>query len=750
MPPRKKRKLGSDSDDSIIQNEKSNWDKSIDRCKLEKLLDGNFGGWESYNELLLRALDSGKITIEEYDVSFKSKENVTTIKAYLWTVVSDIALRSRFRDFSMCASQLFHRATIISNLIFQDVSENLDSVDDSFVLSMFGSFTKDVSKFWRTVVLPEKFDRKDWHGSLSNVMDAHASAMASMLPPWEHIMTRDGWHNACEYMAKRVWTNAKLHITRHLLGRAQCRVWRMCSNGRLAKRAVVIGLSKCPELSTDDVAIVREMRRRLGFEDDGYIHDVKLTASTLRLHLELAKGFNVVGADGKSFTIEDRFSVMPRARFQRKFVRIDRKMATGMIDMAMRRVQRDGTSADPTDQALVRAFGSTKKTAFDIALHLDPLEWRKRRRRVRNIISKKKGRGRKERVGIGHLPKGSRVTSIETDGVAISLTIERDGKHRCWTSPHGDSNWERAAVKIGIDPGRASLVTTVEKRCNRRVVHFARRGEYYGKSLVFQNRRWCRARPQFVEDAATELSEAGGWKNADQDTWRQCIASFVSRISERRIEYIYNDDYARWRMAMWRKKRSYLSKKVNAILEHARRNRQDVVIGYGSAGVAPTGKGELAMPTTGITKAFIRAFRDIRALGCRAKMEMIDEFNTTKCCHRCGHEMKRTWKMRWNSEESQRWIPERRRMLGLTWVENRRIRSCHFCERENEPVRRNRDLNAALNILAALEAKLDGRPRPEHLRRSSTNPSKVKVSKKRRSDTEIARDESPRPERGSE
>ena len=87
----------------------------------------------------------------------------------------------------------------------------------------------------------------------------------------------------------------------------------------------------------------------------------------------------------------------------------------------------------------------------------------------------------------------------------------------------------------------------------------------------------------------------------------------------------------------------------------------------------------------------------------------IDEYNTTKCCHRCNNTMEKIYTAGGN--------------------EIFRYRLCGHCSPSTNGKRRNRDVNASKNMLKILACELDGRPRPLHLvnpfKRRATTSTKV-------------------------
>ncbi len=609
-----------------------------------------------YNDTVDAVFRAGLINREARDASVRTE--TTALKAYAWTVVSDLEVRTQLRRYSICASELFHRASLICNMFFMHV----ESVDRQLIADTFEDQT-----FWKTLILPEKFPVEKRHPRLNTVLEDHTHILNSLLPSWwerppkssaDHpgLMSRSGWDNTCNFLGTTLKTNAELHVTRNIVGRVKRRLRRICDDPKHAC-AVFMGAADVA-ISDEDRQRVASIRAQIDSDD---LDDIKLTPSVLQLHIKLA---HLLDND------RERFSVMPVCRFQRMFARVDRRVFTHLCP----------------------------GKDFETALNLDPTSWRARRKAVRKVARRhaRRRKTKKRVAGIGKLPDG-RVSSFSTDGVGIVLTFEREARHpfdardmRCI---------REGAVHIGVDPGRASLITTAEVKDGVVKCHQLTRKEYYGRALINKQRKWTQTRPMAIHTANAAMADAGGLKNCDPQKWRDTLTSFVDTVGLRRVEYMECDEYAKWRMTLWRKKRSVLANRVNDVLQHARRKERDVVVGYGAAKFVCTGRGERAVPTTGTFKYFIRAFREMQG-HINGRVVMVDEFNTTKCCHRCGSVLDKIYKD----------------VEGRS-VEVRGIRLCHTCGEQDKPLHRNRDLNAARNILAALVAHLTGRMRPLHLQR---------------------------------
>jgi transposase len=119
-------------------------------------------------------------------------------------------------------------------------------------------------------------------------------------------------------------------------------------------------------------------------------------------------------------------------------------------------------------------------------------------------------------------------------------------------------------------------------------------------------------------------------------------------------------------------------------------------IAYGAAKFNPTAKNELSAPTTYLSKKCSQ----------HNPVKFVDEYNTTKKCHCCGETL----------------IPIKRQVEilkdGVEVKVVRQVRGLRWCDSTTCRKFLNRDLNAALNILAAYLGKNN---RPLHLQRNPRN-----------------------------
>jgi hypothetical protein len=154
------------------------------------------------------------------------------------------------------------------------------------------------------------------------------------------------------------------------------------------------------------------------------------------------------------------------------------------------------------------------------------------------------------------------------------------------------------------------------------------------------------------------------------------------------------------------------------LIKPAIKEGRQIVLGSGDAKFASGGRGEISVPTEGVDAAMRKVIR-MHGIKHLVTMREIDEYNTTKCCYKCGEVTTAAPTTRPDGKGSLRY------------------RLCVHCGTETVGKRRNRDVNAAKNILTLLRGELQGLPRPVQLTRPErvSAPNQKKVDKGRRGRT---------------
>jgi hypothetical protein len=232
---------------------------------------------------------------------------------------------------------------------------------------------------------------------------------------------------------------------------------------------------------------------------------------------------------------------------------------------------------DRVVEGIVRGFGchpSRGSQNFAEALGVDPASWKAANRRAR-AARRRTSTDRRALCGRGTMPRGWEPTSACTDGVSICVTLARP------LEPRGpDSQKQKKAVKasyeeevqkfvamhpdkkihgIADDPGCVALSQTAQKDGGGSFVH-TRLSRRQLKRWTLQDRQRAaeiqRRRANPLLKLAIQALSVHSWRTTN-------IAAFLRMLGVQRMvndilttEYIEDDWYARWKMLLWRRKRS--------------------------------------------------------------------------------------------------------------------------------------------------------------------------------------------------
>ena len=308
------------------------------------------------------------------------------------------------------------------------------------------------------------------------------------------------------------------------------------------------------------------LRAQLGLQGSKRISKLtKLTAAAFRLHFQLSRG------RGKP-----TFSACPVVKTHRTFAYLDERM------MASRMPK---TQSETTPAA----------SAMATLLHLTPAEWtaanKAARRSHRNAA---KGRPQKKRCGYGSAgwreADGWSVTSAATDGVALCVTLTRVRSCSEQYNPPPEEEGDGACTRriaafaarqgVGVDglhladhdPGRSNLFQAVQKRADGSFASSRlTRSSYHSRNLEKQRKAAevarRAARPELL--AALAMLSEGTWRTTDRGEFVNML-ELQGSVNELLVEeYVEDDWYARWKMRLWRRRRSVLMQSYAAVLKVA-------------------------------------------------------------------------------------------------------------------------------------------------------------------------------------
>jgi len=401
-------------------------------------------------------------------------------------------------------------------------------------------------------------------------------------------------------------------------------------------------------------------------------------------------------------------------------------------------------------------LGITPRTFNHVRQQLrSSLRRRYRKMRQTETDGKKRQRlakleARWSKIGCGRMPEGCRVDSVETDGIGLRLCLKtpidltpmivpipdpqpepdhpgasskrkKVKKRRqilkmdqSWTPVDPLNDQGPSPVHISIDTGRAkpfvaAVAHTLWKKPESEV--FTRRRYYYemhdGPRKQWEAQR-LEARPEVVAALLT-LSLSGGLHNCDAVSWAAYLDADLLVDDMLDAEYVTDVERALWKMRMFRWKKASLDRATGRLMAKATRGvpvNRPLVFTVGSATFAPTGPGELPVPTSALSIAFKRAIQRERAKGRHVIIFTPCEFRTTMCCCGCGAVTRAPMVQA---------APTRDRPSIVR--QSRRLRLCTQCGPIDKL--RDRDVQAARNILWIAISMYYGLERPEYLRRQS-------------------------------
>ncbi len=229
-------------------------------------------------------------------------------------------------------------------------------------------------------------------------------------------------------------------------------------------------------------------------------------------------------------------------------------------------------------------------------------------------------------------------------------------------------------VRIGLDGGRVRLSTSVNSE-NDNVLIASRKSFYYHQHH-HRLTQWENEQRNGTPwgHALMQLAQTGGLKNTCLNTWRNFLQVQIQHLDVCIAEQINNIERARKKMFRFRMKKRWLDNPCIKLLQPAIRDKKYTIIGIGDGKFASGGKGEQSVPTEKLMATLKKSIK-IKKLERLVKIVKVDEYNTTKCCHRCGNEMQK--------------------LTTSYGKECLRYRLCTNCKHETTDKRRHRDVNAA-------------------------------------------------------
>ena len=568
-------------------------------------------------------------------------------------------------------------------------------------------------EFWPTM----KQERHPWVEAA--FQDVGQNALGHLaVPNWEDVMGRTGWSQALNRMGDKYAVNVAIQATAHLYRRAKtymAGVQLAEPSTRKAMQQALNGQLGVLAVHNDDYNVLHTLRTVFGAEtpdsrpswsDAGG----KLTPAKLDLHLFFTS----------QRVVEATF--VPVGGRRRHFAYMDQKIALAMLPKEWVD-KRTSDLNKPADSSLTlgEALGLTSD---DIRRRRKLLRQSLRHKYKKRDTPKKKKLAKKWRqIGWSNVPKTAMFASLETDGVALRLCIGTplnldevppSKKKKVGKNDADELNLLRASMAEGVEPvfvaidgGRAKIATAAisESAIQKPRTEVFTRRRYYWEMHHAQNKKFearRRAGDNDLDAALRALADSSGVKNCQWQRFEGYLEVERAHWGVLEADGYTDRERALWRQRLFRFKRRSLDKLANRLI-HAGDMRRPLVLGYGDAGFAPTGRGEKSVPTTNVTRALLRAKR--RTQGRTIVMTGVWEFRTTLCCCACG-----------SITSGAPCAPGQ----GTS----RRLRLCTHCN-ESGDKRRDRDVQAARNILWLLQYMYYGVERPEYLCRAARSTSQA-------------------------
>jgi hypothetical protein len=247
------------------------------------------------------------------------------------------------------------------------------------------------------------------------------------------------------------------------------------------------------------------------------------------------------------------------------------------------------------------------------------------------------------------------------------------------------------------------------------------RNKYFSEIKLRIRRKWEERRIASIaglREAHIALS-SGSLKTCDPVLFDLYLQATITHEAALNADYFGDKERELWKMRIFRKRKSSLDRAVGRIFDTATKGQpisRPMVVGIGDANFPPAGKrGEIAVPTTQLGQAYKRAVMKERLKGRRVDVIDVKEPYTTIACCECG-----------STTTPPLVLKRLKKRNGITrrlYGRSGRLRRCSHCAIDGKL--RDRDVQAARNLLLATIAKARGLPRPVHLTYAHHHPPAV-------------------------
>ncbi|AUF82525.1 hypothetical protein TetV_443 [Tetraselmis virus 1] len=671
--------------DSKANEPKKRQRGNVSRLQLDALLKDVEGEdtvpW--WNHRLNFAASNGLISDLQLRRSLSYRNSC--VKTSLRSIGVAKPLQDRFRLYSIACSKIQHRLGAVLNMAVVIHKDNEAS------LCRLASVCQDVQSL-RDIMLDGPNPKP-----LEVVLaETRYPSLLRLGPSDEEISLMSSWDQAKTYIANRFVANVQVHVRSHLQRRIKKSLRSRINNTENdVAMKYVFSDGTAPEDSEDREHCERMKTRLYALKllsRDGFTlpKREKVSPDMMLLHFDLCK--EEIAS----------FQPLPMATtLSRCHARICERVY-GTLTKGMPNVPEFSSLVRERRKRVVPRRKWTKK-AF---------------RQVRRSQKAKKSGKRKQQIKKRRkqqkLKPDQQIDSLETDGYSVSLALKTPHKNPADNlSPEEKFEKHIARLKkvmtkpdafvAGNDPGRKNLATQALLSVGSEVsstqasrVQFTR-SQWNSVIRSKQQRAWEEKRRNGpVKTALDALSSSGGKKSCNEDKWAAYLTASVENQRVLHQEFLENDERQRRRFLAYGRRQRAIDRVASRMVNTP--DRKPLVIGYGNGSFPCHGRGgsDTSVPVKSLYRAVIAAFKKKRICGGVIK---VWEYFTTAKCYRCHNRMEKMFKT-----------------VDGKKVEDRDFRCCATCTHEEHPKLRNRDWNAALNILVLTIAILKGEDRPEYLK----------------------------------
>ena len=689
----------------------------LNKIKLAKLLNlstnPEFLNYVSYKELGSFAYYKKLITIEEVSNNYISE--ITTIKRYLHTLIDDENLQQEINNFVEVNSKLYSIGSFIINSFILWMFQKQNDITDDFIKNLLDDNNL------KYMVIPFKNILKVGSGRVSTgcqftkfneFWEIYEDYFMEFYPTIEELRLYYS-DQVLNDIIKTFKTNFKVHILSHFTDYFSKYIIELIKiNFDLIDNQVKINETTYKILENKKLNIMIFKYKLYDFIEKGssskYLNDIPknirdfIVNQKNSIKLETVKLNNKMENDEskeKEDTLKVDITVFKKFYEMSKFFEVNNIKSFSMFP-----IYNLGRKHIFIDQKVIdKVFKKFNKSLTEL-FNLTDKKWNEINKLIRKIKRKK---NKKNRSRIGCLPKNRVIKSISTDGIGISITCHI--KPIDYLNLHNEYEFTGNEKLIGFDDGRVNLYQSAEysKTLGKYETTRLTANKYQNKSLIIRNREnylnYIDEHPT-IKNLIEEMSTKS-WRTTLLNKFFEMLNIIKNNITTLTNHYINNNYYSKWKMLLWRKKKAIMSNYYVDTIKKCQNDKPNelIVIALGDAKFASTGQRFLekerhgGVPTNSKHQILIKVLKSMKK---KFRILNIDEYNTSQKCYKCEHQLAD--------------------IKDATGNIIRGLKKCTTCTTEKNFFKlRNRDLNAAINILKIGFNKINGLERPSYLQRPS-------------------------------